>query len=276
MFCNNCGKEIADGLKFCTLCGVNTEPGEVEAEPIPTAYSASAQSGSIYTQPPLSHDPNHQNRMRRKRNSQAMTVLVSSVLIAVILCSWFNVTITGEALSDALKSQAAYVEMDDVTLTGTTFFVAEYMGQINRTFNKIVDGLNRQGYYSDVQVYRLKDFTSSLRIASFVFNLLKWLLVLAVLALPAGMFMILSGKVKGALTVQIGSAVTLFAAIVFVFVLLYANSNIAELLKGIDVELYGSSVKISAGIWLYLAMILSAFNLIFVAVRKSALREFED
>ena len=40
MFCDNCGKEIADNLKFCTGCGTRVEPA--------TAYNTAAgQSGIL-------------------------------------------------------------------------------------------------------------------------------------------------------------------------------------------------------------------------------------
>ncbi len=39
MICQNCGKEIADGMKFCTGCGANTQ-----SAPVYTAPAAGATS----------------------------------------------------------------------------------------------------------------------------------------------------------------------------------------------------------------------------------------
>jgi TM2 domain-containing membrane protein YozV len=49
MFCKNCGKEIADGTKFCSFCGASQEDSEVKkAEtPAPKNPNVSKKSRTV-------------------------------------------------------------------------------------------------------------------------------------------------------------------------------------------------------------------------------------
>ena len=45
MFCKNCGKEVADGLKFCPACGGAMEETTPVYDATPQAYGAQQKTG---------------------------------------------------------------------------------------------------------------------------------------------------------------------------------------------------------------------------------------
>jgi hypothetical protein len=55
MFCIHCGKELADGSKFCKFCGKNLGP-ETSPSPWTPAQSAPPEEPTYYTPPPYIPD----------------------------------------------------------------------------------------------------------------------------------------------------------------------------------------------------------------------------
>lgn len=57
MFCNNCGKEIGEGKKFCGACGAPVATPEAPANMAQTSVAGTAAVGSPVYQPPVSYPP---------------------------------------------------------------------------------------------------------------------------------------------------------------------------------------------------------------------------
>ena len=66
MFCNNCGKELRDGAKFCPACGIPVQTESAPAEETPLCAEEQPAVGTIIlrflmvfsTDPPVTENPN--------------------------------------------------------------------------------------------------------------------------------------------------------------------------------------------------------------------------
>lgn len=109
--------------------------------------------------------------------------------------------------------------------------------------------------------------------AAFVLNILRVLIIMAVLALLSFMFLMLAGNPNGALLGQIGSLLSILAAIGIFIVAVTINNNINEILGG---GIAGGSLErfitTGASLSTYFAIAFGVLSMLFITVRKDILR----
>lgn len=108
--------------------------------------------------------------------------------------------------------------------------------------------------------------------AAFVLNILRVLIIMAVLALLSFMFLMLAGNPNGALLGQIGSLLSILAAIGIFIVAVTINNNINEILGGIAGGSLERFITTGASLSTYFAIAFGVLSMLFITVRKDILR----
>lgn len=136
MFCKNCGKEIADGSKFCTQCGYRTDTvPEVPVTPVasvveqpvaqetPVTPVASVVEQSVVQEVPVTpvQQPVAQQKPKKKKTGMIVLASVGAVVIAVALLIVFNLSALANFAKKTFSSPEKYyqwVEMQSMKDAG--------------------------------------------------------------------------------------------------------------------------------------------------------------
>ncbi|MBQ9057640.1 MAG: zinc ribbon domain-containing protein [Atopobiaceae bacterium] len=81
MYCQYCGKQIKDGVKYCTFCGL---PQELDGmEDAPNAYGNVKSDVTKQIDPPLSILPEH--KLKKRRWALPLTIVTTVLLAGVVV-----------------------------------------------------------------------------------------------------------------------------------------------------------------------------------------------
>ena len=142
MFCYKCGKQIADGKKFCPYCGANQS-----GEPNPL------MQGGIASQPVGGTAPNSQNNLQKKPDNPKRPLKIDSALIfslceiiilAVIIFAFIKVGNYMYGPASIAKSYMRAIAEDDwdtvYTLTDTGDFDDVDKSEISKAVSNMIPG----------------------------------------------------------------------------------------------------------------------------------------
>ena len=91
MYCTNCGKEINDGMKFCTECGAPVQSAAAPAAPAPAVQPAPAQTPIPAAQPEYSQqDLNSQLHQAYSDHAAAKAKTRTGIIFLVIAAVLFT------------------------------------------------------------------------------------------------------------------------------------------------------------------------------------------
>lgn len=76
MFCDNCGRQLNDGAKFCESCGARV--GGADAQPVNQGFVQNAPQNVMYTQPAYMAPV----QTARKPKSRAWIIIIIAVVVA--------------------------------------------------------------------------------------------------------------------------------------------------------------------------------------------------
>ena len=85
MYCENCGKALPEGTRFCTQCGTRVRP---------------LHSGSVPPMP-APHGPYraYEKPIRSRSKKAVVIVCVAVIVLAAGAAGWFSCRCTGEEMS---------------------------------------------------------------------------------------------------------------------------------------------------------------------------------
>lgn len=115
MFCKNCGKEVADGLKFCPACGGAMEETTPVYDATPQAYGAQQKTGFAL------------DAQKKKLIAIVAAVLVVAILAIIFIPKLFGGVKSAEDL--AIKAVEANLEND---LEYYEFYMYDYYDYTER------------------------------------------------------------------------------------------------------------------------------------------------
>lgn len=116
MFCENCGNELMDGVKFCPKCGTPVEPVEENSEQ-ETLESAHTQSvNEVDNREALGNkQENYKKKDKKNRTGNILSVAIIGIICAVILIVLIVIGIfVVKPLLDDGSKQLVYMDDGDI------------------------------------------------------------------------------------------------------------------------------------------------------------------
>ena len=286
MFCNHCGTEIGDHVKFCTACGApvnqvpaqenpaaeNTPPAdlyeaapkpETPAAPQPEQYQTpTAYNATVYRAP---IDPG------RAKLSRAIAALLAALTIITMLLGWFTVKVSTEEMD-----LPASVNLDNISSSVSVFGVAKTMGQFHSIADKAWNAMKKETskFIDEDDLRGVKKTIRAIGTASFMLRLVQILVLLSVVSFLAFLFMMIGGYRHGAMMGQLGSCLAVLAAILFAVLMLTANLSLSSVIEsmGGDPEGILEVLKFGSSIWVYLTILMGIVSMAFITIRKDLLK----
>ena len=156
MFCNNCGKELAEGLGFCPYCGTKNEFSE-SAQPIHQEIQPIQQEMPQPVAPapqPVAEQPAYQQQVYqqfvqpvaaapKKKKSKLPFIIVAIILVAAIVVA--GVIFLPDLLK---KEEAAEEKLETVWLVSSTDIDGKYKTEI--TYDEKGNVTNHKEYEDGV------------------------------------------------------------------------------------------------------------------------------
>ncbi|MDO4562993.1 MAG: zinc ribbon domain-containing protein [Clostridia bacterium] len=265
MFCNNCGKEVSEGLNFCNACGSKVgEDAVYGPQPQTTSFSA----------PPFEDDA-------RKRTTQAVSTLLAMLTVICMLMSWVGGGISAERLAGELMGRLdAYTEANvlSVQYSATVFDVSNAVGKFNQILDLAKRAASSAMSYSgalssqnESAMYQINAIMGAVGIINFILFVLSLMLAFAVISMVCFAFLMISGKKIGAFFGQLGSMLAVLAAVIFVIFMMVLNFQLKGLMYTMA-EPVASMIQIGATVWTYLTILFGVLCFIFIATRKKIIQ----
>lgn len=290
MFCNNCGKQIAENLRFCTFCGSAVAEVAKEAAPAPVGASyvppqqgsgaqqfVPQQAAPAYQQQYVGYAASATVEPKRKNITQALSALFAVLTIIALLVSGLTVTYKMSRLADSLPF-GMNIRIRDLKLTMPLFAIAGTVGQANGMFSDIKREMEKEirqsGYsYLEDSLNEMEDVTKGFRTAAVALGIMRIISIITVLALVLSIFLMLIGNKNGALLGQIGGSLAVIAAIGIIIAGAVTASNISDLLRQAGGSI-GDMITVGASFWTYISILFGALTVLFITVRKSIIRGY--
>jgi len=305
MFCNTCGKPIEENQRFCNNCGASvggsapsgTPPGDNAPEAAPpgtpsgdnapeaaplgtppgTPLGDSAPSAAAASQDVQSPGPNY----KRKRRSQAVAIFLLVLTIIPMLLGWFSLSFSFSQMAIVDIRDSAYDSgfspsfvnaiAAGVTTSTTMFGFADIVGGTHKTVKAMQYELEAMLNESGIPIGNFSDAVTILGIAAVVMLVLKYILIAAISVLLISVLLMLFDIKVSALIGQIGGAIALFGAVVFLAITLVADFYLSRGLRELGMQIY-FDIKVSASIWVYATMGLAVISFVFIAIRKKVIK----
>ena len=265
MFCNSCGKEVSDNLKFCAYCGasmnsgVPVEPPAAPAPAAPTYPAAPAPTAPTYGVPAAPAAPVYGAPAAAAKPSIAITLdkvttlgifaVLAALTLVTMLLGWF----TAKTKSDDIR----------ISIGFPVFTLSSTIGSVNKTSNEWLKEMKDSKWYDDDDIKDYKKETAPLRTANTVLWIVKIMLFLAIFALLAAIYLVVTGNKKGALIAQVGFSLVVLAGIIAMIFGYTASSKIAGAIGGGD---FGPSI------WLWATIIVSGLGMALTTLKKNVLK----
>ena len=111
MFCNNCGKEIVDGAKFCNYCGaqINAQPrAEQPAQPVQPAQQQAAPEGE------------------KKGGKRFLSILIAVVVFFAVRYATENIISGKKSAANTTSGSSGVIDINKPNPMSTCFYGALY------------------------------------------------------------------------------------------------------------------------------------------------------
>ena len=113
MFCNNCGKEIGDGMQFCTGCGASVSPASQNdsQQNVPNENVASTETVYYATDGSVASKTSNKKPTGGFRTRLVAIVVAVAVVAGSVLFGWLNPWANNQIMKLILNSEdyTAYV-----------------------------------------------------------------------------------------------------------------------------------------------------------------------
>lgn len=113
MFCNNCGKEIVDGAKFCNYCGAQTNTQPRMAQPVQPAQSA---------QPAQQQAPAEE----KKGGKRFLSILIAVVVFFAVRYATENIISGKKSATNTSSGSTGVIEINKPNPLSTCYYGALY------------------------------------------------------------------------------------------------------------------------------------------------------
>ena len=163
MFCPNCGKEVKDGVAFCTNCGTKLSFSNVSAEDKPDTEPAGSNPSNAQPSP-------DEDKMKRK-NRMAWVLLAAIVLLVIVLFVVVNYISSKRALErDKAAAAATATEfLEAVKSVDLETLEKDYAGNVDDINLETIDSTadfpeldDLDSQITNSHVERLREFDYSL------------------------------------------------------------------------------------------------------------------
>jgi len=265
--------------RFCVNCGATNElPGG----PPPMQHNM----------PPGQQPPNFGGPMgpqmgmpvpmasrQSKLDFKAIIAAICAIIIATTLLGWFTVTIDanprtfgGMLLEEFLDRDTMRMMGNNVRYTSTIYDINNMMGGLNWMVDVVENEMQMSGWVGHAEMVEFRAMTSPIRMAGGAVTFIIILQTISILAVAAFLYLLVAGHSKAGMVGQIVSIITFATGLIFIIAMAVINSAVSGILDVIgDFSIMSIGINVSASLWVWLMVLLSAGNFVLITKAKKTM-----
>ena len=260
MFCNSCGKEVSDSLKFCAYCGASMNSGVPVAPPtapVPPAASATPPAFPTAPVPPVPAYGAPAAAPAKVSVSITLDKVTAVAAIAVLAALTLVTMLLGWFTQETKMGDEKMVARNPV------FTFSSSIGTFTKFADEQLKEMKKSDWYDDDDIKEFKKEMAPLRTANVILWIVKILLFVAIFALLAAIFLIIKSHPRGALVAQAGFSLVILGGII---ALIFAFATADDMEKAMSFSDFGPSI------WLWLTIIVSGLGMALTTLKKNVLK----